>query len=99
MTRQLEPLDISDLPDVVRLVEEVREAHAPRVLRWKNEDVAVLMPAPARKRRRRRDRKPSEKDLEIFRSSAGGWADMDTETLKANIYADRRASNKPPPEL
>ncbi len=100
MTRQLEPIDISHLPDVVRLVDEVRSANAPRVLRRNNEDVAVLMPAPDRKRRRLRDWRPSEADLEAFRSSAGGWAGLvDGDKLIADIYADRRASNREPPEL
>lgn len=52
MTIEGQPLDISALPDLARLVDEVRATGTPRLLRRGNEDVAVLMPAPASPRRR-----------------------------------------------
>jgi hypothetical protein len=59
-----------------------------------DEETAVRTPPrlPRLKQRRLAPKKLSEADIEAFLSSAGGWKDMDTETLKANIYADRRAS-------
>ena len=95
-------LDISDEPLLVRVTEEMQRDGRPRVLRRNGEDVAILMPQPPRKRARKslKDWKPSTEDLEAFRSAAGGWKDMDTDTLIANIYADRRATaDRPPVDL
>lgn len=43
---------------------------------------------------------PSEKDVEAFRRSAGGWkGSVDAEALIRNIYADRLISTRPEPRL
>ncbi len=97
MTDDTVAVDIDAIPELARLVEEVCATGTRRVLRRNSENVAVLIPAP--RPRRRRGKVLSKEDLEAFLSSAGGWADMDTDTLVANIYADRRASNRPPIEL
>ena len=34
-------------------------------------------------------------DYEAFLSAAGGWKDVDTDKLIADIYATRRRSNRP----
>lgn len=44
MAQELGPLDISDAPDLMRLVEEVRRSRAPRLLKLGNEPVAILTP-------------------------------------------------------
>ena len=44
MPRGLKPIDISNLPDLVRIAEEVRITGEPRVLRRGSEEVAVVMP-------------------------------------------------------
>ena len=62
MAKELAPIDISKLPELLRLAEEVRAANTPRVLRCNDEDVAILMPLaseepqPARRVRPRADR-------------------------------------------
>ena len=45
MARELQPIDISGMPEVARLVDEVERTKRPRVLRRGDKDVAVLMPA------------------------------------------------------
>jgi hypothetical protein len=52
MARELKHLDISDSPDLLRIVEEVRASNEPRVLQRDHVDVAILRPLkrPARKR-------------------------------------------------
>jgi hypothetical protein len=45
MTESLKPLDISHLPELVRLVEEVRAVDRARVLQVNQENVALLVPA------------------------------------------------------
>jgi hypothetical protein len=101
MTTRAEPIpvDIDTMPDLVRLADEVRATDTPRLLRREGKDVALLVPAPKRRRRNRSEWKPSKEDLEAFYSSAGGWADMDTDKLVENIYADRRISDRPPVDL
>lgn len=98
MAEHPRPLDISDIPDVLRLAEEVRRAGEPRVLRRDGEDLALVIPLPQAKPRRR-SRTKTDADYEAFRSAAGGWADVDTDRLINDIYEDRRRSSRPPVEL
>jgi hypothetical protein len=44
MLRTAKTIDISDLPDLRRVAEEVREANEPYLFRAGNEDVALLIP-------------------------------------------------------
>ncbi len=80
MARALRPIDISNVPELLRLVEEVRRTDEARVLRRDDEDVAILMPAkPGSKRKPRAAKTPA--DLEAFRSAFGAWkgiVDADT---------------------
>jgi len=50
MAQQPTPVDVSDLPDLLRLAEEVRATRRPRVLRRGDEDLAVLMPLASQTR-------------------------------------------------
>jgi hypothetical protein len=93
--RDLEPIDISHYPELRRLVDEVRGSNSPRVLRRGNEDVAILIPMT----RWRSTRKRRQPDYEAFRSAAGGWKDVDTDKLIADIYADRMLDDRPPVQL
>lgn len=97
MAEQPKPIDISDVPDVLRMVEEVRRAGEPRVLQRDGEDLAVVV--PLRREEKPRGSKPTSEDIEAFRSAAGGWADVDTDTLIENIYESRRLSTRPPIKL
>jgi hypothetical protein len=94
----LKYIDISNVPELLSIVEEVRNSQEPRVLRRDSEDVAVLMPVPSTPQHRAK-RIKSKADYEAFRSAAGGWKDEDTDTLIKNIYEDRRMSNRPLAEL
>jgi hypothetical protein len=90
MARELERIDISNLPDLLRLVEEVRAANEPRVLRRGSEDLAVLTPVRSPTKQRRGSAK-TEADYEAFRSSAGGWKGLvDVGHVKKNISESRR---------
>ena len=91
------PIDITNIPELVRIAEEVEATKRPRELKRENKTVAVIMPArraPAKKKREK-----TQADYEAFKSAAGGWKDIDTDKLIANIYASRRRSNRPPVEL
>jgi hypothetical protein len=91
------PIDITTMPDLARIVEEVEATKKPRELRRENKPVAVIMPAkkaPAKKKGEK-----TKADYEAFKSAAGSWKDVDTDSLIKNIYEQRRRSNKPPIEL
>ena len=62
MAEELKPLDVSNLPEVRRLVEEVRAADRPRVLRVDHQDVAIFVPAANKRKRSRRGRPTSADD-------------------------------------
>jgi hypothetical protein len=97
MTRELSPIDISTMPEIARLAEEVRSTGASRRLRQGDEDVAILSPASAR--RRRKAKAPSEDDLAAFHAAAGSWDGLiDGDTFLANI-AESRRSSRPPVKL
>jgi hypothetical protein len=53
MASERTPLDISRMPELAHLADEVRRTQTPRVLRQGEDDVAVLMPVPAAPRRRK----------------------------------------------
>ncbi len=97
MVRELNPIDITSMPELDRLAEEVNRTGRPRRLRRGTEDIAVLIPAAPRTPRRRA-RQPSRADIDAFLSSAGSWKDADTDKLVADIYESRRTS-RPPVEL
>ncbi len=99
MARSLTPIDISNTPDLLRLVEEVTESGKPRVLRRADEDVAVLMPVKKPASRRRTGRKKTKADYDAFRSSAGGWKDVDVDTFLAENAKSRRIAPRPPAKL
>ena len=93
----LTPIDITNMPELVKIAEEVEATKTPRELKRENKTVAVIMPAkkaPARKKREK-----TKADYEAFKSAAGGWKDIDTDKLIADIYASRRRSNRPPVKL
>ncbi len=86
------PVDIGDVPELLRIVEEMRDRNEPRLLRHNDEDVAILLPVKRFKGRRARR---TSRSYEAFRSAAGGWKDVDTDKLLTDIYADRRTGDRP----
>jgi hypothetical protein len=91
-------MDISNLPELLRLVEEVRRSAEPRVLRRDREDLAILTPVkPAPTGRPRRVK--TKADYEAFRSAFGAWKDIvDAAVLKEDL-ASARGSDRPPVRL
>ncbi len=98
MERKLKRIDVSGVPELLSIAEEVRKTREPRLLRRDSEDLAIVMPVKPAPRTRAK-RMKSKADYEAFRSAAGGWKDVDTDKLIADIYADRRVSNRPAIEL
>jgi hypothetical protein len=88
------PIDITNIPELVRIAEEVEATKKPRELKRENKIVAVIRPA---KQSAPKKRGKSETNYEAFRAAFGSWSDVDTESLLKNIYADRRQTNTRPP--
>jgi hypothetical protein len=96
MAHEIEPMDVSALPELLRIAEEVGRSGEARMLRRNGEDLAVVIPAGKRSSRARKPK--SHEDLEAFRAAAGTWADADTAKLVEDIYESRRSS-RPPVDL
>jgi hypothetical protein len=86
-------IEIGDVPEILRLAEEVRRAGEPRVLQRNGESLAVVVPlsklAPVQ------FKKPTAGDLSAFRRAAGSWADIDTDELVDTIYRGREEGTRP----
>jgi hypothetical protein len=95
MVREQKAVDISDMPELVRIVEAVRASRQPQVLRQDNEDVALVVPLPARQKRNRR----TADDHAAVLATAGSWKDLvDPEALKEQVAAER-GSDRPTASL
>jgi hypothetical protein len=99
MAEHAKEIDISGMPELLRLVEEVRASNEPRLLTRDHERLAVVMPVSVRprsavvgRRRPRRTSKPS-----VPPPVAGGVVDVDK--LVKDIYESRRISTRPPVDL
>jgi hypothetical protein len=92
------PIDITNMPDLVKIAEEVEATKTPRELRRENKPVALITPVTGAKKAKKQQAK-TKADYEAFKSAAGSWKDVDTDRLIKHIYEQRRRSNKPPIEL
>ena len=51
MAKEPRHIDISSIPELQKLVHEVRQTNEPTILREESEDVALLSPVPAKKQK------------------------------------------------
>src|SRR5215472_2388521 len=90
----LTPIDISTIPDLARIVEEVEATNKPRKLRRDNKPVALLTPvAPTGKTSRPKAKTTA--DYEAFKKAAGSWKDVDAAKLIADIHRWRQEGSRP----
>lgn len=92
-----DPIDISGMPEVIRLVDKATSSDEPVALRRGDEVVAEIVPVigPSGRLRKRR----TAEGRAAFRAAAGSWKDVDTEKFLERVYERRRLSTKPPVEL
>ena len=92
MAKELSTIDISDIPELARLAEEVNKTRTPRALRRGNVVIARIVPAApqqANPRAASRGAKATA-DMEAFRAAAGSWkGTVDGEQLKKDIQEAR----------
>lgn len=94
MAAALKTLEISNMPAVIRIVNEVRKTRTPRVLSRRKRPLAVLRPLNGKYKRAKRAK--SRKDYEAFLASASSWKDVDTDRLIKDIYESRKISSRLP---
>ena len=97
MAKELTPIEISNFPDVLRIVEEARTSKRGIVLTRDAEELAIVLPVAAKPTRRRRV--VSDADRAAVLSAAGGWKGLvDVDEFMAEVRS-ARGSNRPDVEL
>jgi hypothetical protein len=84
MSSTLSPIDISNMPDLLDLVEEVEATKKPRELMRDNKPVALLTPIVKTK-----------EEWEKIKATFGSWSDLNPDELIANIYRRREEGSRP----
>jgi hypothetical protein len=86
-------IDISNMPDLLPLVEEVKATKKPRVLKRNGESVAMLMPVGTTPKRTNKT-KTSIKDALAL---AGAWRDLPSDKMEEQLDRIRHGSKPTPP--
>ncbi len=90
-------INIANIPELLRIAEEVRESREPLVLRTEAGEVAILVPIDQPEQRPHR--RPTPAEIDIVMSAAGSWKGLvDVDELKARWKA-ARGSIRPPVNL
>ena len=93
MASELTPIDISTMPEVARLAEEVHRTRRPRVLRRGTEDLAELRPVPPRPRRTPKPLTDQYPDIDSLVGAAGSLPEpLSWEEMRAIAAEDRAAA-------
>jgi hypothetical protein len=96
MTTEPTPIDITNIPDLLRLAEEVEATKKPRVLKRHNTPIALLAPV----KRQPMAKTKQQANYEAFLSAAGSWKQLiDAEQFKKDIYESRKLSTRLPVQL
>ena len=85
---------ISTLPDLLRLVEEVKETKTPRILKRDSEPVALLMPVGTTIKPKKK-RAPTKADYDASLAAIGSWRDLNADELIAHVYGAREEGSRP----
>ena len=88
-------VDISGMPDVIRLVEEAAQSDRPLVLRRGEKIVATMQPTTPDSD----TEELTESQIQALRSAAGAWTDFDSEAFLERVYSERDTSDRPPVTL
>lgn len=101
MRKALRPIDITNVPELLRLVDEVRRSDEPHVLRRDSEYLAILTPVkPPRRRTGKASAAEVARSKEGILKATGGWkAIVDADAFKTYIRERRRSSSRPPVRL
>jgi hypothetical protein len=93
MARTATVIDITNVPELRRLVEAARATGTVNVLRFDDQDVAIL--TPIQPQEPRDQSAVDDASAAAFRSAAGGWRGLvDGDQLKRDLKA-ARGSDRP----
>lgn len=96
MASEHEIIDISNIPELLRLVEAMRQRNTSAVLTNGTEDVAVVTPVGEDRSKRKHKRLKTQADHDAFIQAAGSWKGLiDAEEFKASIRERRMTANRP----
>jgi hypothetical protein len=93
MVREAVLVDVSAMPDLARLAEEVARTGTPRLLRRGDHDLAVL--SPAKLKRRPKGKRVTQADIDAALATFGTWTDLDAETLLRELDEARGDASSP----
>lgn len=93
MVKDLKSIDITDSPELVQLVEQVRQADEPVVLRRSSEDVAIVRPMKRTTKRQKLRERPTNADDPLWKLVGAGASEGsgDIATNKHRYLADAYA--------
>jgi hypothetical protein len=88
----LMPIDITNMPDLVRIAEEVEATNKPRVLKRDNTPLAILTPV----KKKQSDQARSKAVKEAL-ALAGAWKDLPSDRMEEELDRIRHSSRPTPP--
>jgi hypothetical protein len=86
------PIDITHMPDLVRIAEEVEATNQPRVLKRDNTPIAILTPV-----KKQQSSKAKQQAINETLSLAGVWSDLDFDEMLEALDHIRHDSKPTPP--
>jgi hypothetical protein len=92
MSSTITPVDISNMPELLDLVEEVEATKTPRELKRDDKVVAVLSPVVQTEKDAPR---PINAAWQKSFAAIGSWNDLDADKLIADIYCWREEGSRP----
>jgi hypothetical protein len=85
-------IDITNIPELVRIAEEVEATNKPRVLKRDNTPIAILTPV-----KKKPSAKAKQKAMKETLALAGAWGDRDWNEVEAELDHIRHNSKPTPP--
>ena len=92
MSNHLSPIDISNMPELRDLVEEVEATKQPRALKRDKKVVAVISPVLEEKAETPQQTAAYQASL----AAIGSWSDLNADEIIANIYRWRNEGSRLP---
>ncbi len=94
MSRHIIPIDASNLPDLLRIAEEVKMTKTPRLIKRDGETLALLMPAGTAVKREPHKRTiwthyDPQRVRAALKQSAGALQGVDREKLLSDLASQR----------
>ena len=86
------PIDITNMPDLVRIAEEVEATNKPRVLKRDNTPIAILTPV-----KKNHANQAKSKAVQEALALAGAWRDLPSDQMEEELDSIRHSSKPTPP--